>query len=69
MPRFTIDVDDKFNQTLAELAQGTTTKADVLRRALASYHYLKTELATAPEGRRVCIADSNGTITQDVVLP
>jgi hypothetical protein len=45
MPRFSIDVDDAFDATLNSLVQGTdaTTKADVIRRAVATYKYLKDE--------------------------
>ncbi len=68
MPRFTIDVDDKFNDVLNELAKGTT-KADVIRRAVASYQYLKSETAAPADGRRISITDSAGNIQKDVVLP
>ena len=67
MPRMTLDMDDKFNQTLAELAQGTT-KAEVIRRAIASYKYLKGEL-NGNDGRRISIRDASGNILNDVVLP
>ena len=68
MPRFTIDIDEKFNDTLTELAKGTT-KAEVIRRAVASYNYLKTEIAAPASGLRISITDSTGTIHKDVVLP
>ena len=43
MPRYTIDFDEEFDKTLTELVKKTdaTTKADVIRRAVASYSYLK----------------------------
>lgn len=43
MPRYTIDFDDKFGKSLSDLLESTdaTTKADVIRRAVASYSYLK----------------------------
>ena len=68
MPRFTIDIDDKFNDTLTELAKGTT-KADVIRRAVASYNYLKGEIAAPAAGLRISITDATGNIQKDVVLP
>ena len=68
MPRFTIDVDDKFNDVLSELAKGTT-KADVIRRAVASYQYLKSETDAPAAGRRISITDAAGNIQKDVVLP
>lgn len=68
MPRFTIDVDDKFNDVLGDLAKGTT-KADVIRRAVASYQYLKAQTTGTATGRRIAITDDAGNIQQDVVLP
>lgn len=67
MPRMTLDMDDKFNQTLSDLAQGTT-KAEVIRRAIASYKYFKNEL-NGGDGRRISIRDASGNILNDVVLP
>ena len=67
MPRFTIDIDDQFNETLNKLANGGS-KADVIRRAVASYQYLKSEVpANGPN--RLSITDSNGVVKKDVVLP
>ena len=67
MPRMTFDMDDKFNQTLSDLAQGTT-KAEVIRRAIASYQYLKSEVG-GHTGKRISITDAAGNIQKDVVLP
>ena len=67
MPRMTFDMDEKFNQTLSDLAQGTT-KAEVIRRAIASYKYFKNEL-DGPHGKRISIRDSAGNVLNDVVLP
>ena len=67
MPRMTLDMDDTFNQTLSDLAQGTT-KAEVIRRAIASYKYLKGELK-GNDGKRISIRDASGNILNDVVLP
>ena len=68
MPRFTIDIDDKFNDVLSQLAKGTT-KADVIRRAVASYQYLKAETTGQASGKRISITDAAGNIQKDVVLP
>jgi hypothetical protein len=68
MPRFTIDIDDKFNETLSALAKGTS-KADVIRRAVASYQYLKSEVGNGHPGKRISITDAAGNIQKDVVLP
>ena len=67
MPRMTFDMDDKFNQTLSDLAQGTT-KAEVIRRAIASYQYLKSEVGGHTR-KRISITDAAGNIQKDVVLP
>ncbi len=67
MPRFTIDMDDQFNKTLSDLAEGSS-KADVIRRAVASYKYLKSEVNNNL-GKRISITDAAGNIQKDVVLP
>ncbi len=67
MPRMTLDMDDKFNQTLADLAQGST-KAEVIRRAIQSYKYFKSEVNGA-DGKRISIRDAAGNVLNDVVLP
>lgn len=69
MPRFTIDIDDQFNKTLENLATGSS-KADVIRRAVQTYSYLKSEVPNQETKRRVSITDAtNGTIEKDVILP
>lgn len=68
MPRMTFDMDDTFNQTLSDLAKGTT-KAEVIRRAVASYQYLKSEVGNTGGGKRISITDAAGNIQKDVVLP
>jgi len=70
MPRYTIDVDDNFDQTLNELVRTTpaTTKADVIRRAVASYKYLKDEAPTNGDNK-VSITKKDGAVIKDVILP
>lgn len=68
MPRFTIDIDDKFNDTLTSLANGGS-KADVIRKAVASYQYLKSEVPNSQSDKRVSITDASGNIQKDVILP
>lgn len=68
MPRLTLDIDDKFNKNLTEMAKGTT-KAEVIRRALASYQYLKAQVPDQSSGKRVSITDALGNIERDVILP
>jgi hypothetical protein len=68
MPRFTIDIDDQFNETLTKLANGGS-KADVIRKAVGTYHYLKSEVPNAQSDKRVSITDSNGKVEKVVILP
>lgn len=69
MPRYTMDLDENFDQILNDLVKttGASTKADVIRRAVASYKFLKSE---APEnGKNVSITTKDGKIVKDVILP
>lgn len=67
MARFTLDTDQQFDQNLSELVNLTGgTKADVIRKALATYKYLKTE-DQDPQAK-VSIT-KNGTVVKDVILP
>ncbi|MGA2352504.1 MAG: hypothetical protein ABSF70_18865 [Terracidiphilus sp.] len=68
MPRLTLDIDDKFNKNLTELANGST-KAEVIRRALATYQYLKSQVPDQSSGKRVSITNAQGVIERDVILP
>jgi hypothetical protein len=69
MAKYTIDFDETFNATLQELKETTdaTTKADVIRRAVASYKALKFE--SAPKGMKISITSTDGRILKDIVLP
>jgi hypothetical protein len=68
MARFTIDTDQQFDQNLADLVNMTGgTKADVLRKALATYKYLKTE-DQQPENK-VSITNKDNVVVKDVILP
>ena len=68
MARFTIDTDKQFDQNLDELVKLTGgTKADVLRKALATYKYLKSE-DQQPQNK-VSITNKEGNIVKDVILP
>ena len=68
MPRFTIDIDDKFNDTLTNLANGGS-KADVIRKAVAAYQFFKSEIPDARSSKRVAITDADGKVEKVVVLP
>jgi hypothetical protein len=68
MARFTIDTDQQFDRNLDDLVNMTGgTKADVLRRALATYKYLKTE--DLHPGNKVSITNKDNVVVKDVILP
>jgi predicted transcriptional regulator len=69
MPRYTIDFDKEFDKTLSELVETTdaTTKADVIRRAVASYSYLKKQQRTHKDAK-IVITDE-GKMNKEIVLP
>jgi hypothetical protein len=68
MAKYTIDFDDDFDKTLSDLKNSTdaTTKADVIRRAVASYKFLKSQTA---DNKEVAITDKSGKVEKSVVLP
>jgi predicted transcriptional regulator len=66
MPRLTIDVGTEFDGLLSELAkEKESTKAEIIRRAVASYAYLKKHAAD----NKVSITDADNKVLKDVVLP
>lgn len=69
MPRYTIDFDKEFDKTLTELVESTdaTTKADVIRRAVASYSYLKKQ-QRANKDAKIVITDDD-KLKKEIVLP
>ncbi len=69
MPRYTIDFDDAFDKTLTDLIGTTdaTTKADVIRRAVASYSYLKKQQRANKDAKVAIISDDK--IIKEIVLP
>ena len=69
MPRYTIDFDKDFDKTLSELVETTdaTTKADVIRRAVASYSYLKKQ-QKANKDAKIVITDDD-KLKKEIVLP
>jgi predicted transcriptional regulator len=69
MPRYTIDFDKDFDKTLSELVETTdaTTKADVIRRAVASYSYLKKQQRSNKDAKIVITDDDK--LKKEVVLP
>ncbi len=68
MQRFTIDIDDQFSKTLSNLANGGS-KAEVIRKAVATYNYLKSEVPNHTSEKRVSITDAAGKVQKDVIVP
>lgn len=64
--RYTVEMDEKFEQTLNELAQGGS-KADVIRNVVSTYKYLKSKVL--PGQSNVSITDNEGVVQQVVILP
>lgn len=70
MPRFTIDIDDRFNDTLSNLVKesSATSKAEVIRNAVAVYSYLKSNTAAQDGSQVVTVATKNGD-SEQVLIP
>ena len=70
MPRFTIDFDDDFDKTLSELVKDTDarTKTEVIRRAVASYSYLKKQQRQNKDAKLRIIGKDDKPL-QEIVLP
>lgn len=69
MARYTVDLSEDIESLMTGLAkEKRTTKAEILRRALASYGFLIR--STDPDkGTKVSITDENDRVLKDVVLP
>lgn len=68
MARYTIDVGDKFDGIITELAkEEDTTKSEIIRRSVAVYGLLKSEVKD--RSKRVAIVASDGTVLKEVVIP
>jgi metal-responsive CopG/Arc/MetJ family transcriptional regulator len=70
MPRYTIDFDKEFDKTLEDLVKttGATTKAEVIRRAVASYSYIKKQQRQQKDSK-LRIVDKDNNPLQELVLP
>lgn len=67
MARLTIEFPDRIGIVLTQLAKdGQTTKADVIRRALALYEYVSREAVESK--RKLSITDRDGRVLKDIVL-
>lgn len=67
MSRYRLTVNEQFDILLARAAclRGTS-KAEVIRRAVALYAFLKNEIKIP--GRKISFTDQNDNVLQDVVL-
>ena len=68
MSKLTIQLGDKTNQLLKQLAtEKNTTKTEIIRRALAMYKYLDDE--TRDGDKRVSITSvKDGNIIKDIIM-
>jgi hypothetical protein len=67
MPRYTIDLGEKFDKLLTDLAQSKEiTKSELVRRAVASYAYFDEERTA---GNRISVVDDKNKTVKEVVLP
>jgi hypothetical protein len=68
MSKLTVEFNPKMDEILAGLAQERgTTKVDVLRRAVALYKYIDSQLS--PEGRRHLAITEEDRIVKEIVVP
>jgi len=73
MPKLTIEFDETVNKLLNTLSESKgTSKAEIIRRALATYKYLTDE--TKEDDKRVSVttvatSTKSAKIIKDVLLP
>ncbi len=68
MPQYSVNFSSDFDKALTDASkQQGTTKADIIRKAVASYVYLTRE--TSSTDRKVSITDNQGQVLKDVMLP
>ena len=69
MPRYTIDFGKDFDERLSQLAKHKgTTKAEIIRRAVATYAFLAQQ-TEVEDGIKVSITDDEDQVLKDVILP
>jgi len=65
MPKYTIDLGADYDKQLGEVAKRRgMTKADILRRALATYVIVDQETR---DGNRLAIADKEGKVVKELI--
>ncbi len=72
MPRLTVEFSEKVTDILAGIAaRNSTTKVEVVRKALSLYDYVDRGVSCAvPRGsRKLAIVDEHGEVVQEIVVP
>ena len=64
-----MDFGDKFDDMVNKLAEEKgITKAELIRRAVATYNYLSNETQNTKQ-LKVSLSDQNNKVLKDVILP
>ncbi len=67
MPRITIEFSNDLDNILKDLAkQGNTTKVEIIRRALALYHYVNKEVKH--KNLKLSVSDENDELLKEIIL-
>ena len=67
MPKYTIEIGAEADRQLGRVSsEKGTSKAEIMRRALATYVYLSDETV---QGNKVAIKDKNRQNERELVLP
>ena len=70
MPRYTVDLSEEFDRNIERLAkENNLTKSEVIRRALATYNYLKSQTGPGHDDLKVSLSSADGTVKKEVILP
>lgn len=68
MPRLTVDLPDGLSSMLADLAKAEdTSKREVLRRAIALYHFLRKQGVQNGQNK-LSITDDQDKILKEIVI-
>lgn len=69
MGKYTVDFGEQLDKQLEQLAKTKgTTKAEVMRRAIASYDYLVRQVDES-KGMKIAVSDRNDKVVKEIVLP
>ena len=68
MARISVELSDKAEKIIDSLAKDErTSKADIVRRALALYNFVQSETKAA--GRKLSLTNDRNEVEKDIVLP